>query len=152
MVVYLFIYKFWPHHTACRTLVPWPVLNTCPLHWKLDLTIVLPGKSPVWRSYEKWNLDTKACTENALWTLGFTIIRQAHVRVCIHTHTHTPWDKELPEARRETWGRSFSCTCRGSAALPTPWFWTLASRIVGISCLFFMPHSWWCFVKTVLEN
>ena len=89
MVVYLFIYKFWPHHTACRTLVPWPVLNTCPLHWKLDLTIVLPGKSPVWRSYEKWNLDTKACTENALWTSGFTIIRQAHVRVCIHTHTHT---------------------------------------------------------------
>ena len=150
MVHYLFIYKFWPHHTACRTLVPWPGLNPCPLYRKVDLTTGLPGKSPVWHSYEKWNLDTEVCTENALWILGFTIIRQAPVHA--HTHTHTPQGKELPEARRKTWERSFFCICRGSTALPTPWFWTLASRIVRISCLFFMPHSQWCFVITVLEN
>ena len=77
------------------------------------------------------------CTENALWTLGFTIIRQAPVHAHTHTHTHTPQGKELPEARRKTWERSFFCICRGSTALPTPWFWTVASRIVRISCLFF---------------
>ena len=29
------------------------------------------------------------CTENALWILGFTIIRQAPVHAHTHTHTHT---------------------------------------------------------------
>ena len=49
-IFYLFMFVFWPHHTACRILVPWPgikpMLPSPPPHWQLRvLTTGPPAKS-----------------------------------------------------------------------------------------------------------
>ena len=52
----------------------------------------------------------------------------------------------------DAWKGLLPSAFRGSRALPTPWLWTLASKILWWLFLLFRPHSQWYFVTIVLEK
>ena len=46
--LFIFIFYFWPRHTACEILIPWPGIEPVPpaVEAHRALTTGLPGKSP----------------------------------------------------------------------------------------------------------